>query len=211
MTSISKVNLGSGPNPISGWTNVDYAIGARLARIPVLGRLVKMSGVFNCDWDPSIVIANLAKRFPWADGTISVVYSSHTLEHFSKSEGHAFLSECHRILKPGGIIRIVVPDLDVLVQNYREGNLEAEDFVDKLDVLYENQGGFLKRLLCPYIQFPHRCMYDHAALVRVMSGIGFDAAPRTAFDSDIDDIRNVELENRTIHSVVVEGRKPLDG
>ena len=210
MTSALRINLGSGPNAIPNWTNVDYAIGARLARIPILGGLVKSIGIFNCDWDSSIVIANLQKRFPWADDSVDIVYSSHTVEHFSKSEGDAFLRECHRVLVPGGIIRIVVPDLSVVVQKYNDGELHAEDFVDKLDVLYESEGNFLKRILCPYIQFPHRCMYDHDGLVRVMSNIGFDASPKQAFESDIDDIRTIETENRTTNSVVVEGKKRLN-
>jgi hypothetical protein len=50
-------------------------------------------------------------------------------------------------------------------------------------------------------------MYDTLSLVRALSGIGFSAVSRKAFDSDIPDIANVELPERTDHAVIVEGRK----
>lgn len=54
-----------------------------------------------------------------------MVYHSHLLEHFSKTEALPFLRECYRVLKPGGIIRIAVPDLERIVRVYLQALEEA--------------------------------------------------------------------------------------
>ena len=50
-------------------------------------------------------------------------------------------------------------------------------------------------------------MYDSPRLLEILNEIGFEAANRAAFVSDIDDIRLVELKERTENAVIVEGRK----
>ena len=52
-------------------------------------------------------------------------------------------------------------------------------------------------------------MYDNSRLTEILNEIGFEASVRDAFDSDIEDIRLVELEGRTNNAVIVEGRKKL--
>ena len=61
---------------------------------------------------------DLANGIPFLDQEFDVVYHSHVLEHFDRSEGEKFLRECFRVLKPGGIIRVAVPDLERIVREY---------------------------------------------------------------------------------------------
>jgi len=202
-----KLNLGCGPQVPEGWINVDYALGARFTKIPFFRAFNKKVKLFNLDWNEKIYLHNLTKKFPWSDSSTDIVYSSHTLEHFSKEEGRRFLSECYRVLRKNGIIRIVVPDLRKDVIEYMEGRVYADDFVEKLGVLYGDSDNTLKGRLSPFIQFPHKCMYDNSRLIDILSEIGFEATVRAPFDSDIEEIRQVELESRTKHAVIVEGRK----
>lgn len=82
--------------------------------------------VFHPDWvnldfvsyDTQVMQHNLRKGIPFKDDSADVIYHSHVLEHFSKEEGKNFLHECYRVLKPNGIIRIVVPDLEQIVRQY---------------------------------------------------------------------------------------------
>ena len=113
------------------------------------------------------------------------------------------------MLRAGGIIRLVVPDLQHCVDEYLKGRVPADEFVQSLGVLHEQSGGRLKRRLSPFVELPHthKCMYDCPRLLEVLHEIGFQASARGAFDSDIDDIASVELETRTKHGVIVEGRK----
>ena len=202
-----KLNLGCGSQVPDGWTNVDYAIGARFTKIPFFRAFNKKVKIFNLDWNEKIFLHDLTKTFPWADSSVDIIYSSHTLEHFSKKEGRRFLSECHRVLCKNGIIRIVVPDLRHVVTEYIEGRIYADDFVEKLGVLYGNSNNTIKKRLAPFFQFPHKCMYDDSRLIEILSEIGFEASGRVAYDSEIEDIRLVELEGRTENAVIVEGRK----
>lgn len=89
------LNLGCGFCFDSRWTNVDfYSTG------------------------PSVIACNLLKKIPFSDESFEVVYHSHLLEHIPKEDALRFMQECFRVLKSGGIIRVVVPDLEAIINNY---------------------------------------------------------------------------------------------
>ena len=67
---------------------------------------------------PGVRIHDLTKKIPYEDGTFDVVYHSHVLEHFPKQKAPRFLSDCYRVLKPGGVIRVAVPDLESIARLY---------------------------------------------------------------------------------------------
>jgi predicted SAM-dependent methyltransferase len=94
------LNLGCGSRFHPDWTNIDFT-----------------------STGESVIGHNLTQGIPLIDNTFDVVYHSHVLEHFSKSQAKSFLAECYRVLKPGGIIRIAIPDLEQIARTYLE-NLE---------------------------------------------------------------------------------------
>lgn len=61
---------------------------------------------------------NLLKGIPFENASFDVLYHSHILEHFTREDGKTFLKECFRVLRNGGILRVVVPDLKDIVQEY---------------------------------------------------------------------------------------------
>lgn len=203
-----RLNLGCGSRTPSSWVNVDYSVGARLARVPVIGPITRRLRLFNMDWDDSIVLHDLTRPFPWPDSSVQAVYSSHTLEHMTRTQGRRFLVECHRVLVKGGVLRILVPDLRYEVEQYLSGEVVADEFVERLGVLYAEGQGTLKSRLAPLIQYPHKCMYDTERLLAVLQETGFDSARRRPFESDIGDISDIELIERTTNAVIVEGCKP---
>jgi len=89
------LNLGCGHRFHPEWTNVDFVATAE-----------------------GVMAADLAKGIPFPDASFDVVYHSHLLEHFSKGEAEPFLKECYRILRPNGILRVAVPDLEQIVKTY---------------------------------------------------------------------------------------------
>ena len=203
-----KLNLGCGAQVVDGWVNVDYALGARLASIPVLSTALRRLKVFRLEWDPAIHIHDLTKPLPWKDGTVDACYTSHTVEHLSREQGAALVREAFRVLKPGGVLRVIVPDLRPILERYRDGRVSADHVVEQLGVLYGTDKQGLRRMLAPLIEFPHKCMYDPQTMIRLLQSAGFDAHARAAFDSEIDDIRSIEVEDRTVEAVIVEGKKP---
>lgn len=61
---------------------------------------------------------NLMKPLPYESASVDVVYHSHVLEHFDRDVAESFLLEAKRTLKPGGIQRVVVPDLEEACRSY---------------------------------------------------------------------------------------------
>lgn len=202
---MKRINLGCGGHTPKGWINVDYAIGAKLAKIPLFSSL----GLTRLKWNKSIVIHNLLKQFPWKTESVDVIYSSHTLEHFTREDGYRFLKECHRVLKQGGIIRIVIPDLKASINSYLEGKTRSDYFVENLMVLYPYTKSKIQKVLLPLISFPHKCMYDTETLLNILNEIGFEAKSQKGLESSILGINDIEILSRTLNSVVVEGKKSI--
>src|SRR5258708_4326491 len=83
-----QVNIGPGLFAKAGWVNVD---------------IFNFPGV-NCIYD-------CRKKLPFADGSVRCIFAEHFFEHIDYTEETPFfLTECHRVLQPGGVIRIIVPD-----------------------------------------------------------------------------------------------------
>ncbi len=203
-----KLNLGCGHNPPQGWINVDYALGARFAKFPYFNRFNNAIKFFKLTWDRNILLHNLKTPFPWKDSSVDIIYSSHTLEHFTKEEGVFFLNECSRVLKTGGIIRVIVPDLQILVTRYLQGAVRADDFLTTLVVnYYSDQDSPFRKKIAPFLRSPHKCMYDSETLLRKIQDAGFHAACREPFKSTIPDIDAIENSERTYDVVIVEGTK----
>lgn len=94
-------------------------------------------GIFHPDWtnldaspvSPDVVAHDLRQRFPFADGTFDAAYGSHVLEHLEPDAAEEVLRDCFRILRPGGIVRIAVPDLESIARLYLaalEGALNSD-------------------------------------------------------------------------------------
>lgn len=91
------LNLGCGPKYVKSkeWVNAD---------------------MLPCGED--VLQCNFLDGIPYKSGRFDLVYHSHVLEHFAKADGEKFIAECYRILKPGGIIRIAMPNLEVMAKEY---------------------------------------------------------------------------------------------
>jgi predicted SAM-dependent methyltransferase len=77
---------------------------------------------------PHVDIVTPLDRLPmFPDGSASLVYASHVLEHFPRHETLAVLKEWARVLEPGGLLRLAVPDFEKLIQVYEmtSRNLDA--------------------------------------------------------------------------------------
>ena len=125
------LNLGCGTRTSSRCTNVDWTPYARVATsklavavvAPFLGstrgaKLRSMSGV--------VVAHDLRKGIPCDSGSVDGAYLSHVLEHLDREQARDFLREILRVLAPGGVVRLVVPDLRFVVANYESSYQRAE-------------------------------------------------------------------------------------
>ena len=65
-----------------------------------------------------VLYHDVRRPFPFDDAQFDAVYAFHIIEHLTPGEGKGFLSELHRILKPGGMLRLSTPDLEDIARNY---------------------------------------------------------------------------------------------
>lgn len=200
-----RLNLGSGPHTVPGWVNVDKSWSPQVQRRPgarrLLGRLRVVGPEQTAEgWHADIVRMDVTKRFPWKDGTVDAIYSSHFLEHLTRSEAYAVLERCHRALRPGGIIRLVLPDLELAARDYLKA-LEAGDeraadrFVEFLGFAPDPSGNLLRRVAMRLLHRPHQWMYDRASLALQLDHVGFrDVRPASFREGRILDVE--QLDNR---------------
>ena len=108
------VNLGSGPTGPESWVNLDRSPTMILRHAPLVAKTIHKTGLIGdhhlVPWQSHIVRQDLTKPLPFADETVDAVYSSHFFEHIYYSDAHAIARECFRVLKPGGILRLALPD-----------------------------------------------------------------------------------------------------
>jgi SAM-dependent methyltransferase len=68
--------------------------------------------------DPEVLQHDVLQGIPFSDNSFDFVYHSHVLEHLSPDDGATMIRECFRVLRPGGVLRIVVPDLEQIAKLY---------------------------------------------------------------------------------------------
>jgi SAM-dependent methyltransferase len=119
------LNLGCGTKTSSRpeVINIDWSMYLRLKRNPILRALapilIKGERLQRFKSLPdNVLVHNLAKGIPFDSDSVDVVYHSHVLEHLDRDVAKAFLSEALRVLRPGGIHRIVVPDFEAVSKAY---------------------------------------------------------------------------------------------
>ncbi|WP_211828548.1 class I SAM-dependent methyltransferase [Kistimonas asteriae] len=119
------LNLGCGVKTSDkiGVTNIDWSIYLRLKNkkmlssfLPLFFRGERLNRFRSLP--DNIMVYNLAKGIPFSSDSIDVVYHSHMLEHLDRDVAEKFLIEVKRVLKVGGIHRIVVPNLEEICSAY---------------------------------------------------------------------------------------------
>jgi SAM-dependent methyltransferase len=96
-------NFGSGAFFHKRWTNFDYPGNSKYYKT--------IQGKPTVDFQP-IDLCEDTLRLPFADATVSLIYCSHTLEHLEENAARHFVTECCRVLKKGGVLRLVLPSTD---------------------------------------------------------------------------------------------------
>jgi SAM-dependent methyltransferase len=224
-----RLHLGCGPNAPPNWLNVDGSWNAWLTHHPYLRRGLETIGITSRGqgalWKVRPLVHDLTKPLPFAANRFSAVYASHVLEHLYLRDAQKLLADCRRVLKPGGVVRIVVPDLRSMAAAYLDSKevehpdsttkeLAADKFNEGLSFRSPAPptGSPLYKLYTLWKNFHHhKWMYDSESLTHYVEAAGFtEVSPKQYLQSAISGIVEVEEADRLLDGagVCVEGRKP---
>lgn len=193
-----KINIGCGLSGIEGWHNLDNSPTIWMSRIPLLNRLLKTPA-----WPRDVRRYDVRKGLPYPDDCVRYIYSSHAFEHFTRAESLGIAKDCLRVLGPGGVLRIVVPDLALIVQEYvADGSPQAaQTFLLRLSLNHS-----LHDFVHPGSN--HSQMFDAKSLVDLLREAGFARVEVSSYrKSAIPEIDQLDLEVRRRESLYVEGVK----
>ena len=164
----------------------------------------------DCSWHSKIDICwDASKRLPLGNETLRGIFSEHCLEHLPFHSIPFLLSECFRIFRQSGTIRLVLPDAQLYLERYANlsGGLTSDPFpyadgdaqqgiytpVMSVNRIFRNHG--------------HLYMYDHDLLKALLEKAGFVDIVRESFNSGRDQGLLIDDESRATESLYIEATK----
>ena len=193
-TTTPKLHIGSGWRLLDGWLNTDLEL------------------------IPDVMQMDATQRFPFADGTFQYVYTEHMIEHVPYPQGTLMLRECHRVMRKGGVIRVITPDLAAIIGLYRSGlsaiQKEYLSWFCQAFVPAEYPHNAASAINAMFRQWGHQFIYDEATLAEAMRAAGFRSVTRWLLgESDHSDLQNLGNQQRypdgllNFESLALEGCK----
>jgi predicted SAM-dependent methyltransferase len=157
---VKKLQLGTGPTVMPGWLGSDIA--------PLSDETMYLDAT---------------KPFSFPDATFDYIYSEHMIEHVSWRDGLKMLSECRRVLKPGGVLRVATPDLAVmagLLTDHREIARRYITWVQEFAFKDTPVRSTAFAINCAFSNWGHKFIYDAETLELTMRLAGFNGTRRCA-------------------------------
>jgi SAM-dependent methyltransferase len=218
------LNIGCGSKTSTSCINIDWSPYLIIIRIPwMLPWLSAIIGRERVERASAIkgrtIFHNLRKGIPFPNGSVDAVYHSHLMEHIDREIVGAFQREIFRVLRPGGIQRICLPDLETLVNHYRktlisddgtvQSSLRHDQSVARIleqSVRRSSAGtagkSFIRSRLETFLLGDarargetHQWMWDRVNIRAALAGVGFsDIVVRSWEESAIPDWKNTGLE-----------------
>lgn len=182
------LNLGSGTHNVPGWVNID---------------LWGWQAAWGVHPD---VVWDLRRPLPLPDGSVEAVFMEHVLEHLAAPVGLGALEQCHRLLRPGGVLRLSVPDFGRYARSYvaaTTGTGEDADFLTR-----ERPGRPTPLMAVAEVVYHHGhvSVWDAETLTALMRCAGFtDVTRRTYRETDLTPVP--DSPERQGESLYVEGVK----
>lgn len=171
-----KLELGAGNRKMQGWTSVD------------------LHG--NCS-----LSLDLTKPIPFPDNSVSMIYSSHLLEHFEYSELIKLLAECLRILKPGGSFSACIPNARIYLNAYHDANSFDPAAYCRYEPAYNFNSPIDYVNYMAYMAGHHKYMFDEENIIAILNKVGFRNAKLRGIDKALD------LEVRDFQSIYISADK----
>ncbi|MEJ8816950.1 class I SAM-dependent methyltransferase [Lacibacter sp. H407] len=184
------VQFGCGLNAPDGWLNFDASPTLRIQRIPLIGKLLTRNMV---TFPTGVKVGNIVEGLPGiktesCDG----IYSSHVLEHLSLNDCRRAIAMSYSYLKPGGVFRCILPDLEAFIAKYNRMRLEQNEdasieFMHAVLLGQVERKVGLKGLAVSLLGHSHHLwMWDRYALARELKNAGFSSVREAVYKDSAD-------------------------
>ena len=178
-----RLQLGAGANRLPGWLNTDA--------FPLSLRVVPL---------------DVRRRFPLPNSRFSHVYSEHQIEHIRLADGEFMLRECHRVLAPGGRLRIATPDLDTLLALHTPAKSPIQlEYIRWITDTWLPEGREHEDVAVinnAFRAWGHKFLYDEATLRRCLTRAGFGNIERCEMGASRDEaFRGLESHGHAVGNV----------
>lgn len=171
------LNVGCGTYPLPGFFNIDY------------------------DFHPGVdLFWDIRRALPIADRSIGGVFTEHCLEHLSLDNARFAISEFRRVLIPGSVARIVVPDGEIYLRAYAESQPLPYASGDRASGLYSPIVS-VNRI---FRGSGHLFIYDFDMMAKVLTEAGFHDVTKERFQTGRDPMLLVDRQGRAVESLYVE-------
>lgn len=221
-----KLNVGCGSFVTPGYENLDNSPSLLVQNnlifktmADIAGRLLKRR--FYTPFPKCVKRWDINRGLPFTDASVEVVYSSHMLEHIPRSQVETFLEDVYRILKPGGILRLALPDLELMAREFlsqvelaRAGQrdvIPADQFMESTLLGLKARPNLLqpmniyRELL---VRTGHLWMWDAPSLSMILQKIEFKEVNEGGYrESHIPEVDLLDLEGRRFESFYLEALK----
>ncbi len=176
-TELRRLNWGCGPWTVEGWINSDIA-----------------------DHPGVELVCDIREGLPLEDESIDYAVSNHALPEIPYSDLLPTLDELRRVLKPGGVLRLALPDMDKGIDAYRSG--EEDYFL----IPNEEWRSIGSKFVVQMVWYGYsRTMFNHDFVAELLIKAQFSQVTRCEFQQTASPYPEiVEIDNRERESLFVE-------
>jgi hypothetical protein len=222
MTAATHVQYGCGSVIGKSWMNFDVSPMLLVDKIPLIGPMLHRVVDGGTPFPREVLYGNIAEGPLVPEGTASAVYASHVLEHLSLIDARRALANTFRMLAPGGVFRLIVPDLrsraELYLEQLRAGDPEASSNFMRYSLLgqEERPRGFIRPIRHAFSGSSHLWMWDTVSMSAALASCGFERIRECRFgDAEDPAFAEVEVLSRFVDTTLqkaecaMEARKPM--
>lgn len=203
-----RLQYGCGFHAPAGWRNFDASPTLRFERLPLIGKAYARNGQ---RFPSNVEYGDIVKGLPLPQNSCGVIFASHVLEHLSLRDFQTALRHTYELLVPGGVFRLIVPDLETLAHHYLSSSQDeaAKVFMEETSLGVVERARGIGGLMQTWLgNSSHLWMWDFKSMRTELISAGFIDIEKCRFgDNPI--FADVEQADRFTNCLAVECRRPL--